>query len=85
MVLGGLVLVVVGILVVNYFKGLDETTLPGVNTQTDKATVQENGETYHTVQKGETLWSISEKYYEVNFFLDDNIKLKFWEDCDEKC
>ncbi len=53
MLLGGLVVVIVGILVVNYFKDKGSTNVPGSNTQ--------NGsEKVHTVTKGETLWSISE-------------------------
>ena len=56
MVLGGLVIVVVGILVVNYFKGRTPQTIPGITTE-DKI----GGE--HTVIAGETLWSISEDLY----------------------
>lgn len=53
MVLGALVIVVVGILVVNYFKDKKSETLPtGINTQ--------NTSKEHIVVKGETLWSISE-------------------------
>lgn len=51
MFLGALVIVIVGILIVNYFKDRGQT-LPGLNTQ--------GSEKIHTVVKGETLWSIAE-------------------------
>ncbi len=53
MVLGALVIVIVGILVVNYFKDKQGQTLTGLNTQ------NQNGKE-HVVTKGETLWSIAE-------------------------
>jgi nucleoid-associated protein YgaU len=61
-ILGILVIAVVGVLVINYFRNLDSgSTLPsGVS----------NGQslpTTHTVERGETLWSISEKYYEIGY------------------
>lgn len=52
MVLGALVIVIVGILVVNYFKDKKSTTLPAIST--------ENQTKEHVVVKGETLWSIAE-------------------------
>lgn len=55
MVLGALVIVVVGILTVNYFKDRNAKTLQdGLSTQTAKE---------HVVVSGESLWSISEDYY----------------------
>lgn len=53
MFLGALVIVIVGILVVNYFKDKKGETIPAVATQA--STTKE-----HTVTKGETLWSIAE-------------------------
>lgn len=53
MVLGALVIVIVGILIVNYFKDKKTETLPALSTT--QATTKE-----HVVVKGETLWSISE-------------------------
>lgn len=53
MVLGALVIVVVGILIVNYFKDKGGKTLTGVNTEVTR--VKE-----HVVVKGETLWSIAQ-------------------------
>ncbi|MFZ5932834.1 MAG: LysM peptidoglycan-binding domain-containing protein, partial [Patescibacteria group bacterium] len=57
MVLGAIVIVVVGVLLVNYFreKGI---TLPGLRTEQPVIT-----EKIHSVAKGETLWAIAEKYY----------------------
>lgn len=74
-ILGGLVVIVVGILLWNYFK----TTAPTPQISEEAAT-QKSGEvevveesegqlvpkdlpTTHTVASGETLWSISEKYF----------------------
>jgi len=53
MFLGALVIVIVGILVVNYFKDKKSEVLPAVSTQA--ANTKE-----HVVVKGETLWSIAE-------------------------
>lgn len=58
MFLGALVIVVVGILVVNYFKDKGGQTLTGVNTQQ-----QEMQANVYTVVKGDTLWSIAEDSY----------------------
>jgi putative chitinase len=59
MVLGALVIVIVGILVVNYFKDKRSQTLPEALTTTN---ISQIGKT-HTVVKGESLWSISEDVY----------------------
>ena len=52
MVLGAIVIVIVGVLIVNYFKDKSSGTIPATSTQTSA------GE--HVVVKGETLWSIAE-------------------------
>ena len=54
MFLGALVIVIVGILVVNYFKEKKAEVLPAVSTEVSATTKE------HTVTKGETLWSIAE-------------------------
>lgn len=59
MVLGALVIVIVGVLIVNYFKDKRAQTLSGISTQTQ---TQANSRE-HTVVKGETLWSIAEDKY----------------------
>ena len=56
MVLGALVIVIVGILVVNYFKDRRGQTLPEALTTTG---IKKE----HIVTKGESLWSIAEDYY----------------------
>ena len=56
MILGALVIVIVGVLVVNYFRDKSGETVPALTTQ------NEIGGT-HTVVKGETLWSIAEENY----------------------
>jgi len=53
MILGAVVIVIAGILVINYFKEKGNTSVPGVTTQ-----IQNTNE--HIVVKGETLWSIAE-------------------------
>jgi nucleoid-associated protein YgaU len=52
MVLGAIVIVIVGILIVNYFKDKSNGTIPVSSTQTSTKE--------HVVVKGETLWSIAE-------------------------
>jgi nucleoid-associated protein YgaU len=51
MVLGALVIVIVAILIVNYFKDRSKGAIPENATETSKE---------HVVVKGETLWSIAE-------------------------
>lgn len=75
MVLGALVIVIVGVLVVNYFKDKNGQTLPEALTTINQTQV---GKT-HTVTKGETLWSISEEVYGsgynwVDLYKSNNLK-----------
>ena len=62
-VLGSIVIIVVGLFVINYFRNLEPgVALPdGINTENIALP------TTHTVAKGETLWSISEKYYKTGY------------------
>jgi nucleoid-associated protein YgaU len=64
MVLGALVILVVGLLVVNYFKNLPTgTSLPG-----GASTENETGKAgQYTVVQGDTLWSIAEAHYGDGF------------------
>ena len=57
MVLGAVVIVIVGILIVNYFKDKGGN---GTITETSSQTSQTEETKVHTVTKGETLWSIAE-------------------------
>ncbi|MCX6704978.1 MAG: LysM peptidoglycan-binding domain-containing protein, partial [Candidatus Woesebacteria bacterium] len=52
MVLGAIVIVIVGVLIVNYFKDKSVGTIPGTSSQTSTKE--------HIVVKGDTLWSIAE-------------------------
>lgn len=61
MLLGAIVIIVVGFLVVNYFRNLNEAnTLPAISTEAVLPTT-------HTVEDGEDLWKISEKYYQTGY------------------
>lgn len=63
MILGALVIIVVGTLVTNYLKGIDDgTTIPSIETEHSSSLPSE-----HTVVAGENLWSISEKYYDSGY------------------
>ena len=63
MFLGALVIIVVGLLVINYFRDNE----PGTALPDGLATEETILPTTHTVVKGETLWSISEKYYATGY------------------
>lgn len=59
MVLGAVVLVVVGVLVINYFKDKGSVNIPASSTNN----ASETASIEHTVVEGETLWSIAENTY----------------------
>ena len=61
MVLGALVIVVVGVLVVNYFKD-QGGKIPFLSTDNKTEEVQVLPQS-HTVAAGENLWTVAEKYY----------------------
>lgn len=70
-ILGGLVIVIVGILIFNYFKAgqvgevLLEEPLEGKVEfiETEEGRIPEGLPVSHRVEKGENLWEISERYY----------------------
>ena len=67
MLLGAAVIVIVGFLVVNYFRNLEDsgTTLPSGASSTEQTATKLPAT--HTVESGETLWSIAEKYYKSGY------------------
>jgi nucleoid-associated protein YgaU len=62
MALGAVVIIVIGMIVVNYFRNLET---PGNNPSLNSGTNTSHNElpTTHKVVDGDTLWSISEKHY----------------------
>jgi nucleoid-associated protein YgaU len=75
-VLGGLVVVVVGILVYNYFSSVNQEAMTpeGEQVEYQVSLVEENGAmvpdqlpTTHVVAAGEHLWSIAEEYYHSGY------------------
>lgn len=68
MVLGAVVIIVVGFLVINYFRGLDSgETLPSGDQIENGPTITRDGKTFHIVQEGDTLWTIAERYYDSGY------------------
>ena len=72
--LGGLVVFVVGVLIYNYFSGVNkqvdqvETIAEGVQfIEEDGKLIPQGLPKTHVVAKGEHLWSIAEKYYETGY------------------
>jgi nucleoid-associated protein YgaU len=73
--LGGLVVVVVGVLIYNYFSSVNKTATEITPSESPSfSLVEENGEMVpeglpitHTVAQGEDLWKISEQYYQNGY------------------
>ena len=63
MLLGALVIVVMGVIVINYFRGQDAgDTVPGEATEQPRV-VRGEGSVDYTVSEGESLWDIAEVQY----------------------
>ncbi len=65
LVLGVLVIIVIGALVFNYFRGVNKggPAIQSETSQTGEKVVPQGLPTTHKVEKGENLWKIAEKYY----------------------
>lgn len=63
MLLGAVVIIIIGAFAINYFSQDDEgQTIPAIETEQE----EQLSET-HTVQEGEDLWKISEKYFGTGY------------------
>lgn len=84
LVLGIAVVLVVGVLVFNFIKNRGSQTPASTITTTDeeKMAAGTPGGT-HTVAAGETLWSISEKYYKTGYNWVDLVKANNLNDADD--
>lgn len=68
--LGFAVVVAAGLLIYNFVRGNQSGSTPAADqqlTQTESAQNANGLPTTHTVAKGETLWSIAEKYYQSGY------------------
>jgi nucleoid-associated protein YgaU len=68
MILGAIVIVVLGVIVVNYFRNIDRQQLPGTSptatTESGQPKVTPGeGSVSYTVSEGENLWEIAEAQY----------------------
>lgn len=65
MLLGGVVIVVLGIMVVNYFRSIDSGSIvPGITTEDGQPKVTRGeGSVTYIIGAGESLWDVAEKQY----------------------
>lgn len=74
-ILGGLIVIVVGVMVFNFFKKINRDNISNNSKKTEiteeKKAIEENKkeskETTYTVLENDSLWSISEKFYQDGF------------------
>src|SRR3989344_1728531 len=83
--LGLLVVVVVGILLYNYFtqRGAENQVTPTPQLTTEEATVSAQPGGNYTVVEGDTLWSISEKAYGTGYNWSDIAKANSLNESDQ--
>lgn len=74
MVLGALVIIIVGVLVINYFKDRGKATLPFMSTEERPITQTTGLPKTHTVVKGENLWKIAVAEYGSGYNWVDIVK-----------
>ncbi len=67
MALGLLVVIVIGVLLFNFFSGRGKPGLPGAETKTEETQPEVSLPTTHTVAAGEDLWQIAEKYFNSGY------------------
>ena len=70
MVFGAIIIILAGIIIINQFKRSEKgQIIPGAETSANEqdASYMKNGNTTHIVQKSESLWNISNKYYKTGF------------------
>lgn len=67
MLLGLAVVVVIGMLIYNYVAGRRQTATQKATSETKQEEAKASLPTNHTVLAGDTLWSISEKYFKTGY------------------
>ena len=75
-IMGGVVIVVVGTLMINYFKSINkmEDLSSGINTELTQIVEGEKPENLpvtYIVERGDNLWSIAEKFYKSGYNFTD--------------
>jgi len=76
MLFGALLIIISGVLVINFFAQNDDRTIPVIDTDQGFGSLP----TTHIVTEGEDLWSISEKYYGTGYNWNDIYKVNSLED-----
>lgn len=68
MIIGIIVVLAVGLLVVRYFRNINEnSTLPPISTEAESSDFDEQGRKIHVIATGESLWLIAQNEYGDGF------------------